>query len=111
MNATRTTYTVHGTLAGPLWWPVGEPASKTFEYRWERYATDRPSSLRDLADAIMAREDGDFSGAPLFLADTTLTITRWGATGHHGRSFDLSTFPSLSEYTSPEWPVWEGDES
>ena len=104
MIAQRVTYTVHGTLAGPIWWPIGEPAQKTFSYR----TTDRPATLRDLAEAIMRNEDGDFSGAPRFLADTVLTITRWGATGHHGRSFDLGSFPSIAgDYCSPEWPVWD----
>lgn len=111
MNALRTTYTVRGTLAGGLWWPIGEPASKSFEYRVTVAGTEeRPATMRDLAEQIMAREDGDFSSAPRFLADTTLTVIRWRATGHHGRSWDLSRFASLNEYVSPEWPMWEEGE-
>jgi hypothetical protein len=105
VNALRTVYRVEGTLAGPIWWPYGAPASKTFEYR----TSERPASLRDLAESILNREDGDFSGAPRFLADTTLTITRYGSTGHHGRTFDLGAFASLAAYTSADWPDWDGE--
>ena len=105
----RTTYHVTGTLQGPLWWPIGELAQKTFS--WDiADRSGRPESLRELADCIMAREDGDFSGAARMMADTTLTITRWHATGHHGRTWDLAQFPSLADYTCEDWPNWD-DES
>jgi len=104
----RTTYSVTGTLRGPIWWPVGAPAEKAFEYR----AIERPGSLRELAESIMAAEGGDFSGAPLLLADTALEITRWRSDGrgHRSRLFDLASFASLEGYTSPEYPEWDGAE-
>jgi hypothetical protein len=110
MNATRTTYTLRGTLQGPIWWPIGAPMSKTFDYTYQRTNGDLHLTLRELAEAAMAAEDGDFSSAPRFMADTVLTVTRWGRTGHHGRTLDLSQFQSVADYTSPDWPVWDGED-
>jgi hypothetical protein len=99
---TRTTYRVVGTLVGPIWWPIGAPASKSFEY----VTAERPATMRALADAVMAREDGDFAGAPRMMADTVVTIIRWRATGHHGRSWNAEDLPSLAAYVTAEWPSW-----
>jgi len=98
----RTTYRVNGTLLGPIWWPIGAPATKSFEY----VTAERPATMRALADAVMSREDGDFSGPARMMADTVLTIIRWGATGHHGRSWAVDSLPSMAEYITAEWPEW-----
>ena len=96
----RVTYTVRGTLAGAIWWPIGERATKTFEYR----TTDRPDSMRELVESVLGAEDGDFSDAPRFLDDSVLTITRWRSDGrgHVSRSFYLSSFRSLADYVLPD---------
>jgi hypothetical protein len=96
----RTVYSVRGTLAGRIWWPLGERAQKSFSY----WTTDRPDSLRDLVESVMGAEDGDFSDAPRFLDDSTLTITRSRADGrgHRSRSFYLSDLSSLADYVAPD---------
>lgn len=106
----RTTYTLRGTVQGPIWWPIGEPASKTFNYTYQRTDGDQHLALRELAEAAMSAEDGDFSSAPRFMADTVLTVTRWGRTGHHGRTFDLNAFSSVADYTSQDWPTFAGED-
>ena len=99
-----TTYRVSGTISGGLWWPIGAPACKTFEYQTH----ERPATLEELAETIADREGGDFSTAPRFLADTVLTIRRDRADGrgHRSRSWPLTALLSLSEWTSPDWPEW-----
>ena len=101
----RVTYRVAGTLEGSIWWPVGVLATKTFTY----VTTTRPDSLRDLCEQVMTAEDGDFSGAPRMLADTTVVVTRWrgDGLGHRSRSIEVTRFPSLrDDYTSDRWPEW-----
>jgi hypothetical protein len=97
-----TVYRVSGTIAGGLWWPVGAPACKTFEYQ----TRERPASLDALAETICDREGGDFSTAPRLLADCILVIRRdrSDGRGHRSRVWPLTALPSLSDYTSPEWP-------
>jgi hypothetical protein len=99
-----TTYRVSGTIAGGLWWPVGAPACKTFEYQ----TRERPASLDALAETICDREGGDFSTAPRFLADSILVIRRdrRDGRGHTSRVWPLTSLPSLSDYTSDQWPEW-----
>ena len=101
---TRATYSVAGTLRGGLWWPIGSPACKTFEY----WTPTRPASLAELAETICDREGGDFSTAPRLLADCTLTIRRDRADhrGYRVRGWPLTSLPSLADYTSPDWPEW-----
>lgn len=108
MNA----WTIHveGTLAGPLFWPSGEEATKEFRYQAERPGLWTPTSLRDLAETIMQHEDSDFAGAAKFLADTTLTIARHGTTHTTVRVWQLAAFPSIADYCSPDqWPAWPED--
>lgn len=98
-----TTYRVAGTLRGPIWWPLGQTAEKTFEWT----GVDRPDSLREIADAVMAREDGDFSAAPIVLGDTFLTVTRYreDGFGHTSRSWSVDRFPSIADYTTADMPM------
>jgi hypothetical protein len=107
-----TTYTISGTLRGELWWPMGTPATKTFERRWSDYRPSRDRYLlRHLAEEIMRAEDGDFSSAPVFLADTSLTVTRESSAGQsirrHSRTWPLTAFSSIADYVSDEWPEFE----
>lgn len=99
----RTAYRVAGTLRGPIWWPVGQPADKTFEWT----TVDRPDSMRQIADSVMANEDGDFSSAPRMLGDTVLTISRFRehGIGHTSRSWHLDQFRSIADYTTRDMPV------
>jgi hypothetical protein len=62
--------------------------------------------MRALVDEIMTREDGDFSGPARMMADTVLTIIRWRATSHHGRSWAAESLPSWAEYVTADWPEW-----
>lgn len=100
---TRVTYYVTGSIIGDLWWPIGEPGTKTFSYR----TAERPESLRALADSVMAEEDGDFSSAPRMTADSVLVITRWRATSHHSRAWDLSQFGSIADYMTDEYAPFD----
>ena len=96
-------YSITGTLAGPIWWPYGEMCSKPFE--WVTY--DRPDTMRQIGECVMAREDGDFSSAPRMMADTMLTITRTRGMSSRSRSWYTSDLPSLSDYTSSDFVPWE----
>jgi hypothetical protein len=98
----RVAYLMSGTVTGELWWPTGVPATKTFEYR-----QSDPTSLRDLCEAVMDREAGDFSGGIRFMADATVTLIRYrpDGLGFMSRTWDLAAFPSIrADYLTDEWP-------
>lgn len=96
-----TTFEVHGTLLGGLWWPYGAPASKPVHHAFSRTGgsfSARASSLRQALEGLMRAEDGDFSTAARI--DGMLVVVRRTEHRETRRYFDLGLFPSIEDYVA-----------
>jgi hypothetical protein len=97
---TDTTFEIHATMTGPLWWPIGEPAEKEVSYTFRRDDVVRPfvdnaETLYDAVSSLMTKEDGDFSGPATI--DGYLVAIRRTARHEHRRFFELSAFSSIAD--------------
>ena len=111
-----TTFEIHGTLYGGLWWPIGAPASKPVTFTFAREGrpwVNEADTIRGAVEQLMTSEDGDFSTAATI--DGTLTIVRRTARRETRRYFDLRAFGSIDDYIAAEadvlaaLPEWEED--
>jgi hypothetical protein len=92
-----TQFGIVGFLSGGLWWPIGAEAVKEVRFTWSAGEYD---SLREAVDALMVREDGDFSTAARLTADTYLYAERGDVHTTHTHRVDVGQFPSISDYVS-----------
>lgn len=111
-----TTFEIHGTMIGGLWWPMGTPASKEIAFTFAREGqpwVNEADSIRSAVEQLMHKEDGDFSGAAQI--DGVLTIVRRTPTRETRRYFDLRSFTSIADYIAREedvlnaLPDWDED--
>lgn len=113
-----TQYTIVGTITGALWWPIGADAGKSVCTTFRRgprgfdpkirtdhdplFHGNEADTLREAVESLMAREDGDFSSAAKFTADSYLVVRRTGRTHATERIFDLARFASIRGYITDE---------
>lgn len=109
---TTTTYAIVGTLRGAYWMPTGQAWIKPVEYGFTRtsnpvHTSRKASTLREAVERVT--DDGDSQSACRLLADSVLVARRVGRTHATERVFDLSSFASIADVLSEDWPEWDGD--
>jgi hypothetical protein len=100
-----TEYTIAATMTGPLWWPIGEPATKDVTFTFRRDDTPRPwqhnaDTLAEAVERLMVAEDGDFSGPATI--EGVLIITHRTARRETRRVFGLELFPSIADWVAAQ---------
>jgi hypothetical protein len=96
-----TTFEVHGSLIGELWWPYGASASKRVDFTFSRTGgpfTAQAETLRDAIEGLVRAQDGDFSTAARI--DGVLVVVRRTTTRETRRFFDLAFFASIEDYVA-----------
>lgn len=93
------TFTLSGHIAGEIYWSrVG--AAKPVEMSW---GTGEYDSLRQAAESLMRREDGDFADAPRLTADSLLIVDRHGRHGQsHRHVVEVRRLESIADYVAPD---------
>lgn len=92
-----TRFGIVGFVTGELWWPVGVPAVKEVRMDWRSGDFD---TLAEAVEALMRREDGDFSTAARLTADSYLYAERGDMHRTHTHRIDVGQLPSIAEYVS-----------
>jgi hypothetical protein len=102
-----------GFITGDLWWPMGVPAVKEVRISWRSdcgrsdginpcssCGTAHYSTLGEAVEALMRREDGDFSSAARLTADSYLYAERSSVHWTHAHRYEVGMLASVSEYVS-----------
>ncbi len=72
------TIRIHGTISGPIWWPVGEEYSKEFDERFSYDSQPFATQIDCLRDALLhITNDGDFQHASIQDAVMEVSHTYW----------------------------------
>lgn len=98
-----TTFEIHGTMTGGLWWPMGEEASKDVSFTFARKGAPfvaEADTVRWAVEQLMRQEDGDFSTAARISG--VLVVIRRTTNRETRRYFDLAAFRSISDYVAIE---------
>jgi hypothetical protein len=90
-----TSFGIVGFVSGGLWWPYGAEAVKEVRFTWRAGQYD---SLQGAVEALMPKEDGDFSDAPRLTADTYLYAERGDFQHMHTHRIDIGQFASIAGY-------------
>ncbi|HJP89169.1 MAG TPA: hypothetical protein VJ850_09060 [Candidatus Limnocylindrales bacterium] len=105
MSARRVT--LHGTLEGPIWWPIGVTAQLpiTLDLGAEA-ARDALRSGMIAAIRSACESAGDFSAMPRLTGDSIIVIEHRSSRLHgwngRGRVIEVTDLPSLAEYVAAD---------
>lgn len=103
MSRKHSTLTIHGTVTGGLWWPIGHPAGKTISASIALPDADGRSFTELVLDAVEKEANGDFSTAAKLTADSTIEFQHvWHGSENPSRTSDSRT--RVRFYDAQEMP-------